>query len=127
PETSYPYFSAALREVAFAPMMTMLIRALGEVLVQLPLGKKEGVAGPNFFISREDDQRLNINPAAGWSNAPRNQFYQDIEFYLARLARIDGELEALAASAPVHLKKDVEFMWQNVHRIAGNLRRDYQR
>ena len=51
-ETTYPHFSAALREIAFAPAMTMLIRSLGEVLVQLPIKNdpKQAAAAPDFHI-----------------------------------------------------------------------------
>ncbi len=127
-ETKYPYFSTALREIAFAQMMTMMLRSLAEVLVQLPLGTKPGlVAAPNFFINPEEDHRLTLPDTPHWQSAPRNSFYQDINFYLDRLENIDSTLKGIAADAPAHLKTDLEYMSQNVYRTAGNLRRDYQK
>lgn len=89
-EDNYPYLSATLRELAFAPAMTMLIRSLGEVLVLLPLDSDlNEVAGPTFYIPPGDEARLQIEDSKDWQEANRNQFYSNIEFYLYRFQAIE--------------------------------------
>lgn len=126
-ETSYPYFSTALREISFAPLMTMLIRSLGEVLVQLPLRAGDARrAGPNFHIPPADDQQLIIPDTADWQHGVAAQDYLNIDFYLKRLEEVDTRLKALAQEAPAHVKKEMDYIAENVYRTAGNLRQDYQ-
>ncbi|HEX2641988.1 MAG TPA: ferritin-like domain-containing protein, partial [Thermoanaerobaculia bacterium] len=49
---SYPFFSSALQENAFGPMMTMIIRPLSEVLAYTACGDGEHTTGPNYHLSK---------------------------------------------------------------------------
>ncbi len=155
-ETAYPHFSSALREIAFAPAMTMLIRSLGEVLVQLPIGhgsNEQGgsngkdndnqlVAAPNFYIPLKDDQKLGIDyNKSDWQS---DKEYTDIGFYLKRFEGIQKRLEPFANNSekdecgnpipkkycgetiPEDVSKQLQYIYQNVYRLTGNLRQVYQ-
>ncbi len=149
-EKDYPHLSAALREIAFAPTMTMLVRSLGEVLVQLPLDQDlNHVAAPNFYISDEEKKQLEI-----YASEDKNQLeecYTNIEFYLKRFEEIENALKSNDQEKPgiidnlnnesyvnetlqcfknkqklEAIKKQLEYIYQNVYRLTGNLRKIYQ-
>ncbi|MGK7924168.1 MAG: ferritin-like domain-containing protein [Spirulina sp.] len=126
-ETSYPHFSAALQDIAFAPVMTMLIRSLGEVIVQLPLSPEEPdrVAAPNFYISPEEDRQLQLGGKSWSSNAD----YTNISFYLERFEEIDRQFRDVLEGdrdLPPERQTQLEYIRQNVYRLTGNLREVYQ-
>ena len=138
-ETNYPHISAALREIAFAPTMTMLVRSLGEVLVQLPLDREPNkVAAPNFHVSIEDKHQLIIDAEKKeWQSDKNYYFYTDIEFYLKRFEKILKDIKPFAHEIDTHckfldekaredIKKQLEYIYQNVYRMTGNLRKVYQ-
>ncbi len=55
PERAQPAgFSAALQQMAIGPMMTMVLRPIGELLVRSPAGTAGGNAGPNWDIPEAD-------------------------------------------------------------------------
>jgi hypothetical protein len=107
-------FSTALQEMAFAPAMTMLIRSLGEVLVQLDIDERGRRTGPNFFISREVAAILEHQPGT-----PR---LDDIKLFLERWEKLTAELDALAREAPEHVQANLSFIYENTWRIRANLR-----
>lgn len=147
-EKNYPHLSAALREIAFAPTMTMLVRSLGEVLVQLPLDKDlNQVAAPNFFISDEEKKQLEIY--AFEDKNKLEECYTNIEFYLKRFEEIEKKLKSdnneqgiidvlkneqcvkktlacLEEQKLEAIQKQLEYIYQNVYRLTGNLRKVYQ-
>lgn len=127
---SYPYLSSALREITFAPSMTMLMRSLGEVLVQLPLADDlQQCAGPDFYIPEQDDARLKIDfRDPSWQTDDKHAFYTDVYTYVKRLDYIVERLAALQEDlrAPEPVKGQLRYIYQSAYRIDGNLRRIYQ-
>jgi hypothetical protein len=122
-EEKYPHFSTALAQTAFAPAMTMLIRSLGEILVQLPTldDKDSPRTGPSFDIDLDTQARLE-HP----EKKPRH--IHDITFFVEKwnaLADRTGELVNDEA-APASLKDSIKFLDENTKRIAANVRQIYQ-
>ncbi len=119
----YPHLSASLQETVFAPMMTMMIRSLAEVLVELPLDTDlEKRAAPNFYLT-DQDQALLANP--------KDPCFTEIGFYLKRFEKINTDLATVvsspeAASAHESIRTRICYISQNVYRITGNLRQIYQ-
>ena len=128
PASQYPFLSNTLLQMAFAPAMTMLIRSLGEVLVQLPSGKPGLNAAPDFYISDADEKLLTIDSQQDpdWQKSKKFAFYSNINFYLDRFNKLTTDLAGLKAKAPDHVKKQLTFIHQNVFRMTGNLREVYQ-
>jgi hypothetical protein len=115
----YPYFSAALETTAFAPIMTMLVRSLGEVLTDLHVGCGPVRAGPAFFIPDADRALL---------EHPENPVYADIDFYWQRLAAVSRGLDELLASGPPpEVQARLVFIAENVRRVVANVATVYQR
>ncbi len=128
-QTSYPYFSLALQEAAFGPMMTMLVRPLAEVMAYTRSGDGSATTGPNYHLSESDDRTL----------ADPTQRLADIDLFLDRFGVLIGRLEAfvggsrgdLAAVArgPADLpflERQVRFVFESATAIRNNLRRIYQ-
>jgi hypothetical protein len=128
-QTSYPYFSLALQEAAFGPMMTMLVRPLAEVLAYTRSGDGDETTGPNYHLSEADDRIL----------ADPTQRLADIEIFLDRfsvlIARLEGLLRdghgnlAAAARGPSDrpfLERQLRFIFESATAIRNNLRRIYQ-
>jgi len=125
-ETNYPHLSAALRNIAFAPTMTMLVRTLGEVLVQLPLDKDASkVAAPNFHIPSDDDEKLQICYQNDWQSEEKYSCYTDIGFYLKRFEKIEEDLKNLKDQESL-VKEQLKYIHENIYRLTGNLRKVYQ-
>jgi hypothetical protein len=98
--------STALQSTAFAPMMTMLIRPLGEVLCRLPAGTEGHYAGPNWEISESDYQ---LEP----SSKP--------EFFTDRLESISKQLKDLTDAAPTNeVRNRLGFMYESAWRMNQN-------
>jgi hypothetical protein len=113
----YPYLSAALEQSAFAPMMTMLIRSLAEVMTMMPI--PGGVAAPSFDLEHDEDGFL-----GNW----RDPSYADIAFYLNQANATVARLQLLAEQiADPTLRGKVTFIFQNVSRVAANLSYNYQK
>jgi hypothetical protein len=107
-----------LAQGAFAPMMTMLVRSLAEVVTLLP-ANDGGPAGISFDLTPEELALL------GDPGAP---VYGDIVFYAAPLdAVICGLEEVLAQPVPDEVRPRIEFIVQNVTRIVHNLVYNYQK
>jgi hypothetical protein len=137
-QTSYPYFSLALQETAFGPLMTMLVRPLAEVLAHTQAGDGVHSTGPNYYLSAEDEARLAPPDAAN---------LDDIDFFLGRFGHIVDELRELAdpanPAAPANddaalaavarsagdvsfLRRQLHFVYESATAIQNNMRRIYQ-
>lgn len=122
---SYPFFSSALQETAFGPVMTMLLRPIAEVLAHTQSGDGEHTTGPNYHLSPEDEIRL--RDLSGLDN---------IDFFLDRFSHIISELEDLskedlAANARSEgdvpfLKRQLHFVYESATAMSNNMRRIYQ-
>lgn len=146
-ESSYPFFSAALQNVAFGPFMTMILRPIAEVLAHLKVGKdSRETAGPSFYLSPDDELLLWPRPPAPQRAAgeiePGEQVtlskqLDDIEFFLRRLDELVDELAALSTERKLdsHLlepgqkewaRKQLAFVAESARAMANNTRRIYQ-
>ncbi len=122
PSDRYPHLSTALAQMTFAPAMTMSVRSLAEVLVQLPVDAGGGPArtGPSFDIDRDD--RTKLLDAASDS-------FGDIGLYLGQWSDLTDAVDRIrtkAAAADSPVTGELTFVYQNVHRITANLKRIYQ-
>jgi hypothetical protein len=102
---------AALQQAVFFPMMTAVIRPLGEILTQLPAGADAGVrAGPSFTLPR----RLAFLPhrQAAWS-----LFAQHLDGMAEDVQRLSTD-----SSYPPAVQSRLVFAHQNLARIAYNFR-----
>lgn len=141
--SAYPYFAPALGMEAFSPFMTMVIRSLAEVLVQLrakdgPGGKPTRV-GPGFQISDALNAELR-HPYAdrkdGLAGQSLKPLFADIDSITSRVEEFSRQLLALIESHPVPpvvdasltgwVQQRMQYIHANSHRIGINLRRIYQ-
>ena len=102
---------AALQQAVFFPMMTAVIRPLGEILTQLPAADDPGVrAGPSFALPR----RIAFLPhrVAAWNL---------IQQHLDGMAD-NAKMLSTDASYPAPMRGRLEFAYQNLARIAYNFR-----
>jgi hypothetical protein len=113
-----PFLLQMLQQGAFAPMMTMLVRSLAEVVTLLP-ADDGGPAGISFDLTPEELALL---------GDPADPAYADIVFYAAPLdAVIRGLEEVLAQPLPDEVRPRIEFIVQNVTRMVRNLVYNYQK
>lgn len=116
-DRSGSYLTATLEYNSFAPMMTMFVRTLSEILTELPASAPDnGVrAAPVFNIPPADLQQLAVAPAPG-------NFYGQASFYAGRLANIVQGLIRLsqAAGLPPAARDRLGFMVQNIGRLSAN-------
>lgn len=116
----FPFLSNALRDIIFAPTMTLFIRAIGEVLVLLPSGTRNKETGemfraaPNFdvedkynlvekahclMLREETPLSLEIDGKANggdWQHAEEYKDYRRLSFYTERFDRVVDKLEKLS-------------------------------
>lgn len=134
--TSCPYFAPALGQESFAPFMTMIVRSLAEVLVQLEAGEPgQGLrVGPGYYIDQDLQADLR-DPlqAPGGALKPR---FGEIDQVLARTRAFDQGLGSLLdeggpppviepALAP-WVGERLAYLRDSARRITVNLRRIYQ-
>lgn len=126
---SYPFFSSALQEAAFGPMMTMVIRPLSEIMAYTRSGDGVHTTGPDYHLSA-DDRKLLAHP---------DERLENIEFFLCRLDEIVRRLDAMtsmtstslaevareAGDAPF-LDRQLRFVFESAAALANNTRRIYQ-
>jgi hypothetical protein len=113
-----PFLLQMLEQGAFAPMMTMLVRSLAEVVTLLP-ANDGGPAGVSFDLSSAELALLG-DPAA--------RIYADILFYAAPLDEVVRKLdEVLALPIPDDVRPRLTFIVQNVTRMVRNLVYNYQK
>ena len=98
----------ALESAAFFPMMTMVIRPLGEIMTELPATDEPGgpCAGPSFRFER----RLALLPHR---EAAFQVIHQDLETLYTVLAKV-----ALDPKLDRRIAERLDFVSQNVWRIA---------
>ena len=108
-DKSHDKISTALQETAFAPMMTMVIRPLGEIITRLPAGSSGQNAGPNWDIPDPD---RDLNP----SDQPA--------FFIERLAYMTRAANELSKAAPSkEVATRLNYMYENLTRVTLNFRR----
>jgi Ferritin-like len=100
--------SAALQDCAFAPMMTMVVRPLAEIITRLPAGDGEHTAGPAWAI-----------PDADQSLTPTTEPW----FYLNRFTNMIETIGRLATIAPDVVKPRVIYIRQSLSRMQANFGR----
>jgi hypothetical protein len=100
--------SAALQDSAFAPMMTMAVRPLAEIVTRLPAGDGVHTAGPAWLIP---DQEKSLTPS------------KDPTFFLDRFTAILNALQALIDQAPDDVRPRLEYIWQSIWRVRANFER----
>ncbi len=111
--SQYPYLTQALEQTSFAPMMTMFVRSLAEVIVELPAGEGR-VAGPSFELNKKDLELL---------EDPGNACFGQLKFYLDELERLCLGVKALqgALETQLELHRKLTFMLQTMTRVRKNL------
>lgn len=130
---SYPYFSAALQENAFGPMMTMLIRPMAEVMAYTASGDGEHTTGPDYHLSADDLKRLG-------SKGPKEETeLGNIDFFLGRFDEIVRRLDRLRGLRDKDLvksardkgdlpflRRQLDFVYESAVAMGNNTRRIYQ-
>ena len=114
-----PYLFQALEQTVFAPTMTMLIRSLAELIVQLPADESGAPAGPVLNMSPEVYERLQ-NPA--------DPIFLDINFHVTNMKSVAENLDHLINNdePPKALLPKFQYIYQNVQRMVANLEYIYQ-
>lgn len=100
--------SAALQDSAFAPMMTMVIRPISEILTRMPAGDGVHTAGPAWTIPDEDRA---LTPSS------------DPAFFLDRFTRMLATLQDLIDQAPADVRPRLTYIWQSIWRTRANFER----
>ena len=116
-QDKYPHLATALSQMAFAPAMTMVVRALNEVLVRLPINDRGDAVASNYFID-DDDQALLKDPL--------NEQLGDISFLLERWQKLTMRIRDVADGAPPEIAAPLRYAYQSSYRIEANLRHIYQ-
>ncbi len=94
---NYPR-QAAQFYAAFFPLMTMVIRPLGEILTRMPAGVGDRNAGPSFELPQlPPDQTIGR------------------EWYVQKLNELETRCRDFTDSVPDLLKERATFIFQNVH------------
>jgi hypothetical protein len=96
-----------LQQAVFFPMMTIIMRPLGEILTQLPafVDGSAPRAGPSFTF----DRRLTMLPH-------RNAAWQNLRMQLDRMRHIAAEL-AQSTAFPQPIGERLQLIYENVSRI----------
>jgi hypothetical protein len=113
-----PFLLQMLAETAFAPVMTMLVRSLAEVVTLLP-ANDGGPAGVSFDLyPRELAQLDDLD----------SPVYNDILFYVLPLDTIASVLDdVLLQPIPEEVRPRLAFIVQNTTRMVRNLVYNYQK
>jgi ferritin-like protein len=122
---SYPYFSSALQENAFGPMMTMLLRPIAEIMAYTASGDGEQTTGPSFDLSADDRARL-LEPS---ELGNIELFLHRLEEIARRLGKLSGaNLAAVARTAGdvPFLDRQLRFVYESATAMSNNMRRIYQ-
>jgi hypothetical protein len=113
-----PFLLQMLEQGAFAPMMTMLVRSLAEVVTLLP-ANDGGPAGVSFDLTAAELALL---------DAPADPSYADILFYAVPLDKVVHALSnVLTLPIPDEVRPRIAFIVQNVTRMVRNLVYNYQK
>ena len=107
-DSSHRMISTALQNTAFAPMMTMVVRPLGEIITRLPAGPEGFYAGPNWDIDEED-----------YALTP----HSEPDFFIERLRKMKKHARKLRDSAPSkEVAARLNYMWENLSRVELNFK-----
>ena len=123
-DQSYMKISTALQETAFAPMMTMIVRPLGEIITRQPSGKGPYYAGPEWNIVPDKNQ-----PPPDEESLLRLPPEKELaDFFVGRLTLMEHQSNQLAGLAkqlglPPDVQKRLDFMCENVTRMNANFQR----
>jgi hypothetical protein len=94
---NYPR-QAAEFYAAFFPLMTMVLRPLGEILTRMPAGVDGKKAGPSFEISKKDRDQI-----------------PDRKWYLRKLRELEERCSEFLEYVPDPFRNRVTFICQNIH------------
>lgn len=108
----YPHLSAALEQTTFAPVMTMFVRSIAQVMAMLPTGDGVTFAGPTFFLPVSKLRTL---------ENPNLSIYTDINHYISGIASLANGVNELRAHVDPDASTKLEFIYQTMSRTAGNL------
>ncbi|HYP27306.1 MAG TPA: ferritin-like domain-containing protein [Blastocatellia bacterium] len=123
-DQSFRNVSTALQETAFAPMMTMILRPLGEIITRLPSGKGPYFAGPNWDLVPDKDQ-----PEPTEESPLRLPPEKELpDFFLKRIGLMERQGDRLREMSkklgqPPDVHKRLDFMCENISRMNANFRR----
>ncbi len=109
---SYPHLAAALEQTTFAPVMTMFVRSLAQVMATLPSGDGTTFAGPTFFLAVSQLRTL---------QNPNLAIYTDINHYIRGISSLATGVYELRALVEPDAAAKLEFIYQTMSRTAGNL------
>ena len=113
----FPHLAAALEQTAFAPVMTMFVRSLAQVMATLPTGDGQTFAGPTFFLAVSQLRTL---------ENPDLAIYTDINHYIQGITALAVGVNDLRARVAPEPAAKLEFIYQTMTRTAGNLAYIYQ-
>ncbi|MGC0211829.1 ferritin-like domain-containing protein [Streptomyces levis] len=101
-----------LQSVVFFPLMTMFVRPLGELLTELPAeaGDPARTAGPPFEFGRG----IQLIPERSIAQRVFLERLRDLARRAQRVADLAG-----ATAAPARIVRRLEFLAENVQRLAG--------
>ncbi len=138
-DDKYPFLSTALSQNAFAPAMTMIVRALNEILVLLPIaGEDSKRTSSNYYLGADDLALLTPTYNQATDKLELNPCFGDIVFLLDRWEKMTGAIDAVAKRAvtevpawvPEETRKkiadDLRYVYHSAHRTGSNLRQTYQ-
>jgi Ferritin-like len=94
---NYPQ-QAAEFYAAFFPLMTMVIRPLGEILTRMPAGVNRRNAGPSFELPAKILDRPDVR-----------------KWYLCKLDELEERCAAFRDCAPQRFKERLGFIRENIH------------
>jgi hypothetical protein len=118
----YPYLSTALSQNAFAPAMTMILRALVEILVRLPIEDASGKRiGPSFWIP-EADLKLLEHPKPKWT--------RDLSYLMERWDKMTAAIERASTEAGKRVEPEIDqslhYVYESAYRTGLNIRHTYE-
>jgi hypothetical protein len=90
----------------------MFVRSLAQVMVTLPTGDGQTVAGPTFFLAVSQLRTLE-NPNLG--------IYTDINHYIQGISALATGVDDLRTRVAPDQAAKLEFIYQTMSRTAGNL------
>jgi hypothetical protein len=109
---SFPHLAAALEQTAFAPVMTMFVRSLAQVMATVPTGDGQTFAGPTFFLAVSQLRTL---------ENPNLAMYTDINHYIQGISALASGVNEMRALVGPESAAKLEFIYQTMYRASGNL------
>jgi Ferritin-like len=109
----------ALQRIAFFPMMTMVIRPLGEVLTQMPTTTEQNInatAGPNFAVARDLTLLPHKQPAWIYLHERLQELATDCQNVNHQISTLPIELQHRISPRLLQLQTNLEILAVNVYR-----------